>query len=262
MDTALPRAVLSDPDELARLRRRAYGPDADIAGDAAALERLAELESALRSLTVADDHGSPEVEASPITAASAAAAPHAPASAGEANEELPADAGHPTLWWHHPPMWMLAVGVLVTATAIFLALPAARRPSPHETLHVRTVIPDEVWAEINSFSALAYHGIYARSEVRLFEDFRGVNVWSAPTRHGTMCLLATTPAEGLWRASCAPPGVEPQLELNKYLDDLRHRGDEDPWPGMRTGSLIRLVLSGDTVLVWSYPAPGPDAGEP
>jgi hypothetical protein len=35
-------------DELERLRRRAYGPDADIAGDAAAQDRLSELEAAQR----------------------------------------------------------------------------------------------------------------------------------------------------------------------------------------------------------------------
>ncbi|HEX5728414.1 MAG TPA: hypothetical protein VFX99_03200, partial [Microbacterium sp.] len=34
--------------ELERLRRRAYGPDADIAGDAAAQARLSELEAAQR----------------------------------------------------------------------------------------------------------------------------------------------------------------------------------------------------------------------
>src|SRR5688572_7114748 len=35
-------------DELERLQRRAYGPGADIAGDAAAMARLSELEAAQR----------------------------------------------------------------------------------------------------------------------------------------------------------------------------------------------------------------------
>lgn len=44
-----PRGVESEQaDELARLRRRAFGPDADIAGDEAAQARLAELEAAQR----------------------------------------------------------------------------------------------------------------------------------------------------------------------------------------------------------------------
>ena len=41
-------ANFEESDELQRLRRRAYGPDADIAGDAAAQARLSELEAAER----------------------------------------------------------------------------------------------------------------------------------------------------------------------------------------------------------------------
>jgi len=39
---------LEETDELERLQRRAYGPDADIAGDAVAQSRLSELEAAQR----------------------------------------------------------------------------------------------------------------------------------------------------------------------------------------------------------------------
>ena len=47
----MPRGVRSSSrksNELQRLRRRAYGPDADIAGDVAAQARLSELEAAQR----------------------------------------------------------------------------------------------------------------------------------------------------------------------------------------------------------------------
>lgn len=46
MDAPLGSVGLEESDELQRLRRRAYGPDADIAGDAAAQARLSELEAA------------------------------------------------------------------------------------------------------------------------------------------------------------------------------------------------------------------------
>jgi hypothetical protein len=48
MDTPRGSVEFEQPDELERLRRRAYGPDADIAGDAAAQARLSELEAAQR----------------------------------------------------------------------------------------------------------------------------------------------------------------------------------------------------------------------
>jgi hypothetical protein len=48
MDAPRGSAEFEESDELQRLRRRAYGPDADIAGDAAAQARLSELEAAER----------------------------------------------------------------------------------------------------------------------------------------------------------------------------------------------------------------------
>ncbi|WP_456823967.1 hypothetical protein [Cellulomonas sp. P5_E12] len=48
MDTPRGSGEFEHADELARLRRRAFGPDADIVGDAAAQARLAELEAAQR----------------------------------------------------------------------------------------------------------------------------------------------------------------------------------------------------------------------
>ena len=48
MDAPRGSADFEESDELQRLRRRAYGPDADIAGDAAAQARLSELEAAQR----------------------------------------------------------------------------------------------------------------------------------------------------------------------------------------------------------------------
>ena len=48
MDAPRGPVEFEESDELERLRRRAYGPDADIAGDAAAQARLSELEAAQR----------------------------------------------------------------------------------------------------------------------------------------------------------------------------------------------------------------------
>ena len=48
MDAPRGSVEFEQADELERLRRRAYGPDADIAGDAVAQDRLSELEAAQR----------------------------------------------------------------------------------------------------------------------------------------------------------------------------------------------------------------------
>jgi hypothetical protein len=48
MDDPVGWVEFADSDELERLRRRAYGPDADIVGDVAAQARLSELEAAQR----------------------------------------------------------------------------------------------------------------------------------------------------------------------------------------------------------------------
>ncbi len=54
MDAPGESADFEESDELQRLRRRAYGPNADIAGDAAAQARLSELEAAQRRERAAD----------------------------------------------------------------------------------------------------------------------------------------------------------------------------------------------------------------
>jgi hypothetical protein len=67
-------------DELQTLRARAYGPDADIDGDPAALERLRELENDARSATAAVPVAR-EVDLDPADAMTDAAAPAFAASA-------------------------------------------------------------------------------------------------------------------------------------------------------------------------------------
>jgi len=58
MDAPRGSVEFEETDELQNLRRRTYGPDADIAGDAAAQTRLSELERVPRS-TVSRSMGGP-----------------------------------------------------------------------------------------------------------------------------------------------------------------------------------------------------------
>lgn len=86
-------------EELRRLRERAWGPDADLADDPAAVERLRALESALRRNNERTDDSGPPTHASAPPAAAPAPAP-VPAAPGapEASEapETPGTSGSKT----------------------------------------------------------------------------------------------------------------------------------------------------------------------
>ena len=96
MDDPLGSVESAESDELQRLRRRAYGPDADIAGDAAAQARLSELEAAQRAQL------SPAVEAAGVAARLPERAPAEP-------------------WWRRR-RWLAILGGGIVALALNGAL--------------------------------------------------------------------------------------------------------------------------------------------
>lgn len=74
-------------------------------------------------------------------------------------------------------------------------------------------------------------------ELRQYEDFNGVKVWSGSSRYGMLCLLGVlddreaTSAEG-----CAPEGLETTAEMEWFQNE----------------GLTRYVLRGDHVEVYTY----------
>ncbi|WP_438354431.1 hypothetical protein [Microbacterium sp. CJ88] len=112
-----------DAAELARLRRRAYGPDADIDRDPSALARLIELEDAVRAPAAS------AAEAAPTGGAAEAAAPvlvdREPDPRGfvEVPEGAVAAAGAASA----RPRWHTALVAVVAAAAVVLAAAGATR---------------------------------------------------------------------------------------------------------------------------------------
>jgi hypothetical protein len=155
---------LEETDELERLRRRAYGPDANITGDAPALARLAELEAAQRRqltpLVDAAARGPAPVQArapvpeplegsrSPSTSvpqpvdgafaehehAGGSVAEHdpveGPIAGSDAIEEAPA-----APWWRRPRWFAILGGAIATLALIaavvgWMSQPLANEPTP------------------------------------------------------------------------------------------------------------------------------------
>lgn len=102
--------------ELAELRRRAYGPDADIAADPAALERLIELEHGVRAASTGPAAGATDIDTT--TAAGTTAAGAGPVRPGPA---APLPRGR---------RWHLALIAGVGAVAVVLATAAGFSPDP------------------------------------------------------------------------------------------------------------------------------------
>jgi len=157
MDAPRGSVELEEADELERLRRRAYGPDADIAGDAAAQARLFELEAAHRRrpapgvdaataavptpvperLAVAEGAPLPEPVEGPRSASTSVTQPVERAFAGDEPdggsvagpdpaERSTADSGPingPSVapWWRRR-RWFLIVGGSIAALALNAAL--------------------------------------------------------------------------------------------------------------------------------------------
>jgi hypothetical protein len=203
--------------ELAELRRRAYGPHADIATDAPAIARLLELES-LYSRRARSSSRPPTVsESEPV-------APE-PASRGAA------------------VVAMLSALVLVP---VVIATSLASGSSG-VTLHLRSDVPPEAAAELAEVGQLDYMGITA-SDVQLYDQYRGLNVWSAQRSADTICLFVTSAEPPRWRVDCAPRGGRPTIDLMRYRENSRLAGFE-ALGDVPPGHVLRFALQYGAVVV-------------
>ncbi|MCR2784008.1 MULTISPECIES: hypothetical protein [unclassified Microbacterium] len=89
-------------------------------------------------------------------------------------------------------------------------------------------------------------------ELRQYENYRGLSIWSGESRHGTACLLVAHPVQGLLEgigdARCSPEGLDTIADLTLCSGCSA----PDVFDGLPTGSLIRFVLKGDHVDVYVY----------
>lgn len=243
--------------ELAELRSRAYGPDADIHLDANALARLRELEDMARADApddIADAHPHDEPAAEPAASvvpngSHAAAAPADPADPAEsspfsapppdspnADETIADESTARPRWWRRLPTWAFVAVAAAVGLAVGLVLPALMPPRPVATLRPAPLDSAELDFQM--------YGIQAVSPVR-YEPFHDLEVWSAETRQGSMCIVVTTNTAEWMTAGCAPEPLKPSADITYY-------------PGMRPidglelpdGSVVRFILRDDVMEVW------------
>lgn len=212
------RSVDDDATELAELRRRAYGPDADIASDPSALARLVVLEDAARA-PASNVHAAPgppdgDIETAPTPRDSAVSAPTDATRVSGRRQRPP---------WHSGLVLGVAAVAIVLASigAEAPALPtttaaASTPPAPDPfgsaspfhgdlTAHVLTQVPTD-----GTLDAL---GPPDPPTFPIAEDLRwssslgnhyGWDLWLARSRSGFPCLALARDGEKV-RADCILP---------------------------------------------------------
>ena len=211
--------------ELALLRSRAYGPDADISGDAEALRRLAQLESAIKA---------------PHPDAASASVDLASASAETASGSTPAR----SRWWLVSLIAAVAVVAALVGAGGLAVIQVMVAPRPDAVLSTADVDPrtdaalDEQW--------LGYFSMN-RADLRGFDEYDGFRSWAGTSDDGLQCLFVLGAEGGLAAYSCTTSGVMPVADA-EVADDSGVTA-----PPRR---IIRFELHGDAVHVFDRSVPG------
>lgn len=267
--------------ELADLRRRAYGPDADIDGDPAALRRLSELEALART-QVADDVPDPFAPAAQdgqagqagqddpadpyderdgrADAGEEASAPSldepaenpgpSPADPASAEPAPASSAARP--WWRRVPLWSVtALAGIAAGVAIGLAWPTDSELPPDVTLKVE---PGGGERGAGFTENLNYWGVDAGTVVP-HEAFDVIQVWTARGIDDSRCLMLSHEGTFL-SATCSGAGLDPILDFTVY-DSMSIELDA----ALPVGTVIRFVGRDAAVDVWVRP-PGGQREEP
>jgi len=240
---------LSAPDagrELRDLRARAYGPDADIQDDPAALARLAELEA--RHARAA---APPEVEESAPTDAA-----HIDLGEGEvidvrpspASESSPREAAGDSrlrqLTSSRSGRIWLGAAAGIAIVAIAYGVTWAFGPHPDATLWPTTVEPD------TQVLSLMLDADIDLSTLEAYEPFHGVEPWFAVDDYGSPCLMIVERStNALLEAHCTPREAELFADIGAWP-----AVDADFAEGMPDGSIIRFHYRGNAVDAFVHPA--------
>ncbi|MEZ3161506.1 hypothetical protein AB1K54_13330 [Microbacterium sp. BWT-B31] len=274
--TALPLSPESER-ELAALRRRAYGPGADIHDDADALARLQALESltrpaprdAVATPARTEPAAVPEPAAAPEPAPALASAPaaesapaHTPAphqdeasaTADGSPDEQPARADVPASpgpWgrvrraWSATPRWILAIGCLVVGVAAGIGAVNLTAPQPTARLPVAAIPPGQEPPAHFVADALTWHGL-ENSDLRPHEPYRGMSIYSARNNRGEDCLFVAVSSD--WPVGgCAPASLGPVVDVPYGAVNGAVRD-----PDFGFGDFLRLTLDGAVVEVWFH----------
>ena len=259
-------------DELAALRRRAYGPDADIVADPAASARLAELEERARAAG-APGPGTPTDEAATATpdqaAPESALDPIDPLGVLRAGVEEADTVGDERVLRPPRPVaapWIVAWAVSVIAVAVLVgglvfglaSMPPVAGSGPGRqisTLTEKADLPDAVrgWIAGRDTSAFAFEGLI------VVPTPAGVG----PSGSGATCLLVA-PREGYGSDGSAPGEAFWGCQAGSFPASAQFVVSTQSPKALRArfpdGTALRFVLDGDRVGVFiddSTPASSP-----
>jgi hypothetical protein len=230
MDAATPTHQRSW--ELAVLRRRAYGPDADIQRDPEALRRLHELEE----LALPPDPDTLAPSESPVPAA--VDQPPSVASDSTADEMERIATAEPARWWHSRRLWLVAAvsltfGLAAGSTAV-AASSAFSTGRPDTTLNVVE------WTGDLDFWGMAGGSIVS------YERFHDIQVFTGRNAEGSRCLLLGF-RDRIFTMTCAIADLDPVLDLSSREWPAFLEGELNP------GGVLRFVARTDGVDVWLRP---------
>lgn len=229
-------------NELAVLRRRAYGADADIDGDPAALARLRALE---QQQLQERQRAASDVPAPESHGAEAVAAREAEISAELAEiSALAGSADHSTA----PPA-ISRVGIVLACAAAALLSAALAVPLTLWATGL-SAQPDVVLHPVSDAAALRYFDRPMTPDSLRYDDFYGlqlaVGAFEDSAGDGTCILAVIGPDSG--NGSCSPDPLDPIFDLAaaNATTQLRNRFGDD--------AVLRFVVVGDELHVFvSHP---------
>ncbi|MFH8250144.1 hypothetical protein ACH3VR_07250 [Microbacterium sp. B2969] len=237
-----------DVEELAALRRRAYGPNADIDGDAVAQARLAELELALavarsretpaHTTTVSQSRGegSDEPETPDASAAVSADQPE-PATPAEPNPRARESSRGRRL------PWILAaiagIAALIATLAAIVSIEAS--PTPVVSLPIASP-PASVREPDLGLGMLGFFGA-RRATLRYHGAVGSLDVWTVQGRDSAQCVVLSLRGE-IWDQDCAPRPLPAVLDVTADYGALH---SESPGIDMPSGSFVRFAWQGGAV---------------
>jgi hypothetical protein len=239
--------------ELAALRARAYGPDADIHTDAAALARLWELETAHRpkspELDNELDAAVPSLDREPVVAPSVTERYDDGAEpAADISPDDPGSEDSPPSGWRRAVATpagrtTAVVGALAAVLAAGYAVGWLVGPHPDATLR-----PAADEASTLALSMIDFLGVQADvSTVRGYERYQGIEPWFFEDELGFHCFMLVTAPAFVDGANCVPPGVDLFADMIPWTELV----DENSEP-LPAGSIIRFHYLEDRVDVDVY----------
>lgn len=254
-----------DARELADLRRRAYGPDADIHADPVALARLSELErmreaergrrdapaGASAAPAAAPSESAVTVPAASVSADVAAAPRGEPAVVEPAPivsaSRLPRVFRSPRRLWIP---WAASLVVVAVVTAWTAAAIVGASSAPDATLRAVPTPTD----------AAAEYQADGLQDIAVFESFHGLRVMAGQlnAQHCLFILVEPTFGNGSFGGNCSA-GAFPVI-ADIVLEPGGAEVPQQAIDELGQGTALRFTLEGDVVRVYVGRSPEPSGG--